>query len=124
MTVHDCVTIQVLKLGKNNQGLTIFVKAFSAAANILGLLFFVICLICILFGTLLYLSEGGTWHEPNDMCEIEDGSMVLCGQFYPSGAYLRADALGRLKEESPFASIISAAWCVMVTITTVGYGDM
>ena len=43
----------------------------------------------ILFGTLLYVAEGGTFYEPTDMCLGDLGVEVMCGHLYPQGAYLR-----------------------------------
>ena len=102
--------LRLLKLGKRNAGMIIFANAFTAASSVLGLLMFMIVLITILFGSLLFLSEGGTWHEPSGD--------------YPEGAYLRLNYLGEDLEESPYKSIIHSCWAVMTTITTVGYGDL
>ena len=80
--------LRLLKLGKRNAGMIIFANAFTAASSVLGLLMFMIVLITILFGSLLFLSEGGTWHEPSGDC---DGSS--CAILYPEGAYLRLNYL-------------------------------
>jgi hypothetical protein len=111
--------LRLLKLGKRNQGMIIFANAFSTASGVLGLLMFMIVLINILFGSLLYLAEGGVWHEPSDICNNQD-----CSIKFPDGAYLRQNYLGSELEESPYKSILHSSWAVMTTITTVGYGDL
>jgi hypothetical protein len=112
--------LRLLKLGKRNQGMIIFANAFATASSVLVLLMFMIGLITILFGSLLYLAEGGVWYEPGDICDYGE----LCSVIWPDGAYLRQNFLGTQLEESPYKSIVHSSWAVMTTITTVGYGDL
>jgi hypothetical protein len=81
-------------------------------------------LLCTLFGTLLYLTEGGEFFEPSSTCFDSLGLEILCSELYPNGAYLRPDVLGRELQETPYKSIVHSCWCVMTTICTVGYGDL
>jgi len=66
---------------------------------LLALAFFVV-MVLVVFSTLLYFAERGTWDE------------VL-------GTFINSDG-----DPSQFASIPAAAWFVLVTITTVGYGEI
>ncbi|THH14913.1 hypothetical protein EW146_g5479 [Bondarzewia mesenterica] len=66
---------------------------------LLALSFFVI-MVLIVFSTLLYFIERGTWDDTLETFINSDG------------------------DPSQFASIPSAAWFVIVTITTVGYGEI
>ncbi|KAI8994245.1 voltage-gated potassium channel [Trametes punicea] len=66
---------------------------------LLALSFFVV-MVLIVFSTLLYFAERGTWDQT-------------------LGTFLNSDG-----DPSQFASIPAAGWFVLVTITTVGYGEI
>ncbi|KXN84036.1 Potassium voltage-gated channel subfamily B member 2 [Leucoagaricus sp. SymC.cos] len=66
---------------------------------LLAIGFFVIMILTV-FSTLLYFAERGTWDETLETFINSDG------------------------DPSQFSSIPSAAWFVLVTITTVGYGEI
>ncbi|KAH9851494.1 voltage-gated potassium channel [Lenzites betulinus] len=66
---------------------------------LLALSFFVV-MVLVVFSTLLYFVERGTWDET-------------------LGTFLNSDG-----DPSQFASIPAAGWFVLVTITTVGYGEI
>jgi len=66
---------------------------------LLAIGFFVIMILTV-FSTLLYFAERGTWDE------------VL-------GTFINSDG-----DPTQFSSIPAAAWFVLVTITTVGYGEI
>ncbi|KAF8320345.1 voltage-gated potassium channel [Clavulina sp. PMI_390] len=63
-------------------------------------LFFFALVVLVVFSTLLYFAERGTWDEALETFIDVNG------------------------DPSEFASIPGAAWFVLVTITTVGYGEM
>ncbi|KAI0087898.1 hypothetical protein BDY19DRAFT_994780 [Irpex rosettiformis] len=66
---------------------------------LLALAFFVV-MVLVVFSTLLYFAERGTWDET-------------------LGVFMNSDG-----DPSQFASIPAAAWFVLVTVTTVGYGEI
>ncbi|KAL6308374.1 voltage-gated potassium channel [Sparassis latifolia] len=66
---------------------------------LLALLFFVL-MVLVVFSTLLYFVERGTWDENMGMFVNSDG------------------------DPSQFSSIPAAAWFVLETITTVGFGEI
>ncbi|KAF7795322.1 hypothetical protein EIP86_006478 [Pleurotus ostreatoroseus] len=66
---------------------------------LLALAFFVV-MVLIVFSTLLYFAERGSWDET-------------------LGIFINSDG-----DPSQFASIPAAMWFVLVTITTVGYGEI
>ena len=96
---------RVLKLGKFCSSLATLVRVMINSASALYLLLFFMGLGCVLFGAAMFFAEGGTW-DPN------------------LKAYVRPTLLGDGVEETPFTSIPACFWWVMVTATTVGYGDM
>lgn len=109
---------RVFKLGKYNDVFLLFSRVIHQSMPALSLMVFFIMLGCVLFGTLIWFAEAGTWypagHEELINIWVDD-----------RGAYLRASSMvqGAPLEESPFLSIIHSFWYVIVTITTVGYGD-
>lgn len=110
---------RVFKLGKYNDAFLMFSRVMHQSLPALLLMVFFIVLGCCLFGTLLWFAEQGAWHPAGHPALIHIGIV-------DRGAYLRHehdmddDVLG----ESPFYSIIHSFWFVIVTITTVGYGEI
>ncbi|CAG8623543.1 3632_t:CDS:10 [Paraglomus brasilianum] len=78
----------------------VMIVAVKRSMDALSALFFFMVTSIVLFSTLLYFAERGTW-------DTEKHAFV--------------DSNGK---PSAFDSIPSAFWFVMVTITTTGYGDM
>lgn len=73
--------------------------AVQRSKDALGAISFFILLVLVLFSTLIYFAERGTW----------DANI---------GAFLDADG-----DPSLFDSIPQTAWFVLATLSTVGYGD-
>jgi len=109
---------RVFKLGKYNEVFNLFSRVVSKSAPALSLMLFFISLGCCLFGTLIWFTEQGTWYPQGHQ------ELVFLG-ITTRGAYLREDGTtDNNLEESPFHSIIHSFWYIIVTITTVGYGDL
>eukprot|EP00808_Paulinella_micropora_P007736 g3821.t1 len=100
---------RIFKLGKYNESMQMFVRVLGRSMSALGILIFFLALEMIVVGSLIYFTEGGVWTPPSDL--------------YPEGAYLRPNIAG-VPEPSPFTSIPASFWWVIVTATTVGYGDV
>ena len=84
-------------------------KTLSKSIPILIPLCVFVALIILLFGCIIYLVEQGKF---------------TVNTTYPEGAYLRRDLLDLNDEISPYKSIATAMYYVVVTTTTVGYGDL
>ncbi|KAF0487693.1 voltage-gated potassium channel [Gigaspora margarita] len=78
----------------------VMIVAVKRSMDALGALFFFMVTSIVLFSTLLYFAERGTWDQEKQQFVNNKGL------------------------PSSFDSIPSAFWFVMVTITTTGYGDM
>jgi len=74
--------------------------SFRRAQDALLALGFFVLMVVVVFSTLLYFIERGTWDDT-------------------LGTFINSDG-----DPSQFASIPAAAWFVIVTISTVGYGEM
>ena len=93
---------RVFKLGRYNTSAMIFKRALERSAQPLSLLFYFMLIANILFASAVYYAEAmGANSNPSDVDNFDD----------PLPAF-------------PFDSIPRAMYWCMVTMTTVGYGDM
>lgn len=100
--------LRIFKASKYNEGSTLLSSTIWRSIPALSLLFFFTALGVVLFGSLIFFMEGGDFKVTED---------------FPSGAYLRNGLLDDL-EETPYTSIPVACYWVIVTATTVGFGDL
>jgi len=91
--------VRLLKSKRFAEYLEIFRKTLEESAESFGLLVTIVFLETIIFASLIFVTERGTYDEE-------------------SGLWLRQDGL-----ETHFVSIPEAAYWCIVTMTTVGYGD-
>jgi len=93
---------RVFKLGRYNTSAMIFKRALERSAQPLSLLFYFMLIANILFASAIYYAEAmGPNANPSDVDNFDD----------PLPAF-------------PFDSVPRAMYWCMVTMTTVGYGDM
>ncbi|GMI02844.1 hypothetical protein TrLO_g14067 [Triparma laevis f. longispina] len=105
---------RIFKLGKYNEGMSLFARTLHASTPALSLLCFFVLIGVVLFGSIIFFVEGGTYMVDPTICPEE-----LDYACYVRGNSYSGDAL----EMSPFVSIPFSFYWVMVTMTTVGYGD-
>jgi hypothetical protein len=115
-----CRLFRLFKLKKYSAGFEVFFKTVLQSMEAITVLLFVLGLLLVFLGSLMYLAEGGNWYNPNDDCLGEPCKDAG----YPEGGYLRLDYMAQNLVETPFRSIFDSCWFVMTTITTVGYGDL
>ncbi|GMI23078.1 hypothetical protein TrCOL_g8136 [Triparma columacea] len=102
---------QVVKLGKHNRTFVTFGRVMKRSTPALNLLFVILFFGMLVFGSLIYECERGSW-KYTDLTSP------------PSWQYVRTEDDGVTEEITPFTSIPAAYWWFIVTATTVGYGDM
>lgn len=97
--------VRVFKASKNFQGMHVLLRTIKRSGMAIIILFSVSMMFSLVFGTLVYMIEGGDYKE---------------NPSYPGvGSYVRID-----NQPTPFESIPDSIYWTMVTMTTVGYGDM
>jgi hypothetical protein len=100
-------------MSKYSSGATLLGRTLVKSLAAMQLLFFFSLIGLTVFATVIYFCETGKWTVTED---------------YPNGMYLVDvdywDPTGTLKVPSDFTSIPRCFWFVLVTTTTVGYGDM
>jgi hypothetical protein len=106
---------RIFKLGKYNAGMTLFKNTLVSSLPALTLLMFFISIGVILFGSIIYFVESGEYQINAQVCPVEsDYACHVIPNHYKGGKL----------EVSKFQSIPFAFYWVMVTMTTVGYGDL
>eukprot|EP00744_Colponema_vietnamica_P004619 GILI01006863.1.p1 GENE.GILI01006863.1~~GILI01006863.1.p1 ORF type:complete len:424 (+),score=136.38 GILI01006863.1:49-1320(+) len=91
---------RVFKMTRYSSNLQVLFSAIASSVAALGMLLLLLCLGTILSASLMYYCERGSWSSVHDMWVREDGS------------------------PSPYSSIPASFWWAIVTMTTVGYGDV
>eukprot|EP00756_Hemistasia_phaeocysticola_P017550 Hpha_TRINITY_DN15544_c2_g10::TRINITY_DN15544_c2_g10_i1::g.108159::m.108159 len=95
---------RVMKLGRNLNATKVLTQTFSRSRDALTVPFFFLLLGMIVFSSLIYLVEQGTYNTAD-------------------GRYYITNSQGS-EAEARFPSIPDALWWAIVTMTTVGYGDV
>ncbi|CAE7807647.1 Sh, partial [Symbiodinium sp. KB8] len=96
---------RIFKLSKYSKGMQMMGRVIMASADAMGLLLFFIAIGVVVFGSIMFFAEAGEYDAA-------------------TGVYMRTTFTGDGKEPTPFTSIPMAFWYVIVTATTVGYGEM
>ena len=137
---------RLLKMSRDN--MMLLVQTMSKSAKALNILVFLFVVALIIYSAVLYYAERGSydltqlkwmrtvgWNcaytctkesmkliAPFLDCVNEGDQLTMFTARFTHGPY--ADVCERVTEESPFQSIPHAIWWAIVTMATVGYGDM
>eukprot|EP00658_Telonema_sp_P-2_P062922 TRINITY_DN51591_c0_g1_i2.p1 TRINITY_DN51591_c0_g1~~TRINITY_DN51591_c0_g1_i2.p1 ORF type:complete len:320 (-),score=75.68 TRINITY_DN51591_c0_g1_i2:196-1155(-) len=98
---------RLVKMGRYSQGIRLVTNSMAKSMDALQLFCFILILVLVVFSAGEYYFERGTWVEAK-------------------GKYYRDNPITGEQEDtpSPFQSIPQSMWWCIVTLTTVGYGDM
>jgi hypothetical protein len=94
---------RVFKVSRYLPWVRVFINALTLSIQPLLMLVFVVLIAMVVFASAIYYAERGEWSEAD-------------------GAFMRQHG-GEL-EVSPYQSIPESFWWCIVTMTTVGYGDV
>ena len=98
---------RVFKLSKYNEGVEVVFVTLWRSVDALSLLIFLTTLTIVLFGSAIYFAEqtAAEWDPQNE-------------------TWVRTESFGGPETPHKFQSILYGCWWCLVTVTTVGYGDM
>jgi len=102
---------RLLKLSRYSSGMRLVTGAMEASWDALQLFFVILVLVLVVFSSAIYYMERGKWDDVKRQYFRENEMPYLSGP--PEGT-----------DPSPFQSIPQSFWWCMVTLTTVGYGDV
>jgi len=117
---------RILKLSRYSKGMQMMSEAVMSSMHILTMLFFVLLVGVIIFASMVYFLEKLSCPQLSNMSTNDiDLYHAECGDGFNGG---KSPSFGLCCDqwESPllFPSIPSGFWWSVVTMTTVGFGDM
>jgi uncharacterized membrane-anchored protein YhcB (DUF1043 family) len=104
---------RIFKVTRYLPWVRVFINAMTLSLQPLLMLVFVILIAVIVFSSAMYYAERGEWSSVTNM-------YMRCGDIVD----VNTGKLERFCIPSPYQSIPASMWWCIVTLTTVGYGDM
>lgn len=116
---------RVLKLGRYSIGMRIMAETIRRSSSALWVLAFFVCIAVVLFSSVVWYMERfncPAWEQFNIAQQMEYEGLCT----YTSDGYAIDMGLCCTEDNTPsnFPSIIHAFWWAIVTLSTVGYGDV
>lgn len=110
--------VRIFKAGRNLAGMHLLICTTTRSFPVIVMLFMIVSTCSLLFGTLVQMTESGDFY-PHDHDFVGFPGYTCKPGSEPCGMMLRGDM-----NPSPYSSIpVSMYWC-MVTMCTVGCGDL
>mmetsp|Transcript_91182 Transcript_91182/g.244147 ORF Transcript_91182/g.244147 Transcript_91182/m.244147 type:complete len:715 (+) Transcript_91182:147-2291(+) len=119
-TVRLTRVFRIFKLGKFSEVIQMFGRTMKKSLPALYVLLFEIGIGIVVFSALIYFCEVGTWKPAGSLLVHPSGETTKTRD----AGYWRLNLRGSEWERSPFYSIPASMWWVVVTTTTVGFGDV
>jgi potassium voltage-gated channel Shab-related subfamily B protein 1 len=103
--------LRVFKMTRQFPASRLILDTFIFSADALLVPMFFLLVFVLIFASMLFFLEGGQWIDPaGEPCEY----------YCAGGTYVYADS----GDSNPHLSIFTCFWVMIITITTVGYGDI
>lgn len=97
--------VRMVKVGRYSSGIRLIQNSLAASWDALQLFAFIFIVLVIVLASAVYYTERGDYDKATEL-------------------YERTSSITKEKEISPFQSIPGSVWWTIVTLVTVGYGDM
>lgn len=124
---------RVLKMSRYSSAIQVFTQAISISIKPLTMLIFLMSIAMIIFSSAIYFAEltddgcrQGGWMG---QCDVESGTVNITDVEYSVSAAAAVAAVSASDacvcvDPNPYQGIATSFWWCIVTMSTVGYGDM